>query len=94
MQNKGITLSSILTSREAGFDSLANLASWLRMEAPPSTLRSFHPVGYPSFFGLFFFLSDRFVPFVVMALGHRTAPLGPPKYEKKKQTNGFFVVTD
>ena len=31
---------------------------------------------------MFFFLSDRFVPFVFMALGHRKAPLGPPKYKK------------
>ena len=49
--------------------------------------------GAPSHFGglftvkitlvfLFFFLSDRFVPFVFMALGHRTTPLAQPKYKK------------
>ena len=31
---------------------------------------------------MFLFLSDRFVPLVFMALGHRTAALGPPKYKK------------
>ena len=52
------------------------------MEVPLPFWWSFYPVGYPSFF-LFFFYSDRFVPFVFMAFGHLTAPRGPPKYQKK-----------
>ena len=34
---------SILISREAGFDSLAKLAGWLRMEGPPPILAVFLP---------------------------------------------------
>ena len=39
-------------------------------------------------------MSDRFVPFVFMALRHRTASLGPPKYEKKKHTSFYRSLTD
>ena len=41
------SLSSILTSREAGFDSLAKLAGWLRMEVPPPILAVFLPCRLP-----------------------------------------------
>ena len=37
----------ILTSREAGFDSLAKLAGWLRMEVPPPILAVFLPCRLP-----------------------------------------------
>ena len=30
-------------------------------------------------------MSDRFVPFVFIALGHCTGPLGPPKYKKTRK---------
>ena len=76
---------SILTSREAGFHSLAKLAGWLRMGVPLPFWQSFYPEGYPSFFVFTFVGSYFFLPFVFMALGHRTAPLGPPKYKKKAQ---------
>ena len=58
------------------------------MEVPPPILAVFLPCRLPWFF--VFLLSDRFVPFVLMALGHHTALLGPPKYKK----NGIFPVTD
>ena len=38
---------SILISREAGFDSLAKLAGWLRMEVPPPILAVFLPCRLP-----------------------------------------------
>ena len=41
------SLSSILTSREADFDSLAKLAGWLRMEVPPPILAVFLPCRLP-----------------------------------------------
>ena len=65
------------------------------MEVPPPILAVFLPCRLPWFF--VFLLSDRFVPFVLMALGHRTALLGPPKYKKKpgfsqSLTNGYVML--
>ena len=41
------SLSSILTCREADFDSLAKLTGWLRMEVPPPILAVFLPCRLP-----------------------------------------------
>ena len=60
-------LSSILTSREAGFDSLAKLAGWLRMEVPPPILA----VSFLSFLfrtHLAVFLPCRLTEFFVLFL--------------------------
>ena len=60
-------LSSILTSREAGFDSLAKLAGWLRMEVPPPILA----VSFLSFLfrtHLAVFLPCRLTKFFVLFL--------------------------
>ena len=54
------------------------------MEVPPPILAVFLLCRLPWFF-CFFFLSDRFVPFVFIALGHCTGPLGPPKYKKTRK---------
>ena len=81
-----IVFNSILTSGEAGFNSRAKLAGWLRMEVPLTLVFFCFPLCRIVFF-----------PIVFMALGHRTAPLGSPKYQKntgfpRSLTDGYPML--
>ena len=83
---------SILTSREAGFHSLAKLAGWLRMGVPLPFWQSLYPEGYPSFFVFIFVGSYFFFPLFSWPWGIAPRPLD--RQNTKKNTGFPWSLTD